>query len=315
MAASRSFFQLIVLLACYSLAPSGAIAQTSGDVRGASDSPWLDRFSGSRIVDFEQQASAYYQLALDRMQRVNGQVVPGSEERIQGALTRITYQVPDGFSGDEVFEFFTDQLRANEAVSLFRCEGRACGSSNYWANDVFENRILYGPETDQFYLAARADDAQSNNSYYVAVYVITRGNRRVYAHLDIVEPAMAQSVEASVTVSALRAGVIERGAAIAPGLQFSDTDELVSESPLETVAQLLRTESLMRLYIVAHLQGEEALQVLLERSQKRADAVVAALGRMGVNLDRLTAQGVGPLSPLCEREDCETRVELVLNPN
>lgn len=302
----------LLLLMFLSASIPVAIGQAGRDTAGASDSELVQRFSGSRIVDFERLPNSNYLLALGRMQRVNGRVVAGNEERIQGALTRITYEIPSGFVGSVVFSFFEDQLRDSEAISLFRCTGRGCGSSNYWANDVFDNRILYGPETDQFYLAARVNNPTTGLETYIAVYVITRGNRRVYAHLDISEPRTPANVDAPVTAAGLKASLLEAGSAVVPRLRFDENDELANTEVLDVVVELLLSEKLVQVYIVGHLGGDQALDILMERSQKRAQSVQDALLARGIDQQRLLSAGVGPLAPLCEQAQCVERIELVL---
>lgn len=182
----------LAMLACASLQ-----AQTSTDVRGSSDYAGINRFPGSHIAEYRVENNAFYSLALGRMQRVNGRVAPREAERYQGDLRRITYEIPSGFGAAEVFGFFRDQLLNSSGEALFSCQARDCGSSNFWANDLFGSRILYGPEGGQYYLAARYRlqiDGETVSGY-AALYVITRGNRRMYAHLDFLELPASESTD------------------------------------------------------------------------------------------------------------------------
>ena len=178
----------------------------------AADHALVTGFPGAEIVDYQNDGVRSYRLALDRMQRVNGRVSAGKEERISGTLTRITYRIPDGYPGAEVFGHYSEQLLA-AGNELFRCQGRGCGSSNFWANDVFENRILYGPEAEQFYMASSVVNAAESISAYMALYVITRGNRSVYAHLDIVELNEVHSAAPNSTPQALALQIEQQGSA------------------------------------------------------------------------------------------------------
>lgn len=174
----------LAVFACTSLS-----AQTTGDAAGSSDYAGIERFPGARIVDYRVDNNTFYALALGRMQRVNGRVSPRESERYQGDLRRITYEIPSGFGAAEVFSHFSEQLLGGGGEALFNCQGRDCGSSNFWANDLFGSRILYGPEGGQYYMAARYQLSVDGESVkgYAALYVITRGNRRLYAHLDFLE--------------------------------------------------------------------------------------------------------------------------------
>ncbi|VFT24641.1 putative lipoprotein [Pseudomonas aeruginosa] len=65
---------------------------------------------------------------------------------------------------------------------MFWCERRDCGSSSLLANAVFGNAKLYGPDEQQAYLLVRLAAPQENS--LVAVYSITRGNRRAYLQAE-----------------------------------------------------------------------------------------------------------------------------------
>ena len=291
---------------------SVAWAQSAGDAAGAVDYPGISRFPGSVIAQYSVQPDSNYRLALGRLQRVNGRVTAGREERIPGSLTRITYQIPGGFSGAEVFEHFLRSVTPDN-TELFRCQGRACGSSNFWANDILGNRVLYGPEQEQFYAALADTNAAGESTRYYVLYVITRGNRSVYAHLDIVDVALADPLEVPETPAALMERLQQDGSVIVRGISFDDQDALLEADGLALVAQALQLAPQLQVYVVAHLRGTDDIDVLLERSRQRAGQVVEQLQQAGVSAARLRAEGVGPLSPVCAQAPCSDRVEIVLS--
>jgi len=65
---------------------------------------------------------------------------------------------------------------------LFWCQARDCGESSLWANEVFGNAKLVGADGQQEYLLLRLAAPQDNS--LVALYGITRGNRRAYLHVE-----------------------------------------------------------------------------------------------------------------------------------
>jgi hypothetical protein len=293
-------------------APAGA------DVTGSSDYAGFSRFPGSEIVDFRLERNAVYALALGRMQRAAGTVAPSSSERVQGTLRRITYQIPDGFDGQEVYAYFRSQLLQSGQSELFACQGRGCGSSNFWANDQFNNRILYGPETSQYYLAStyQSQSGAATVVGYAALYVVTRANRRLYAHIDFLElegtVAEEQRAAALVTPEALLLRLEQDGVVVVSGVGFDETDTLLNDQGLQLVADALRRNSLLRVYLVGHLQGEQPLSELLQRSLTRAERARERLVTLGVDAGRIEAQGVGPLAPYCRPGPCSQRLELVV---
>nr|WP_132657754.1 DUF4892 domain-containing protein [Pseudomonas aeruginosa] len=115
-----------------------------------------------------------------------GLLVPRREKegevRAEGKLTALTYRLPPEHSSQEAFAAARTALLKADATPLFWCERRDCGSSSLLANAVFGNAKLYGPDEQQAYLLVRLAAPQENS--LVAVYSITRGNRRAYLQAE-----------------------------------------------------------------------------------------------------------------------------------
>lgn len=90
--------------------------------------------------------------------------------------------MPPEHSSQEAFAAARTALLKADATPLFWCERRDCGSSSLLANAVFGNAKLYGPDEQQAYLLVRLAAPQENS--LVAVYSITRGNRRAYLQAE-----------------------------------------------------------------------------------------------------------------------------------
>ncbi len=288
-----------------------ALAQQAA---GQADHPLFGGFPESEISEYETLEARNHLVALGSLQSIRGQVTPEASERVRGRLTRILYAVAPGFSGQDVHDYFQEQMRERGYRELFRCTGRACGSSEHWANDIFGKRILYGPVRNQYYLAMGSEPP---GGLYISVYVITRGNRQLLAFLEIVEPEDAapaanvnqSGIEAENRLRMLR----EFGAIAAPELRFGPDDQPAADADLTEIVELLRLAPELRLYIVAHL-AEGGLAESLARSEARAQSARQALIERGIDGARLEARGVGPLAPLCAGGGCRDRTELVLRP-
>lgn len=293
-----------------------AYAQSAGEQTAGADHPLLMRFPDSEIVEYDRTNELNHQLVLGTLQRTRGEVVPESEERLKGRVTRIVYAIPSDYQVSDVREFFAHQLRERGDSILFSCEGRACGSSNYWANDIFKRRILYGPERNQYYLAARSNTALENDPF-LALYLITRANKRLYAYVEIIESDIAVAPQALVNEGLLVATLRDKGSVVLPLVQFTIADggdeELVDPSALDYLVRLLQIDPEIRGYLVSHLSApERSLEGLLEQSVKRAQLIKAVLLEKGIEGARIEAAGVGPLAPSCALSDCSDRIELVL---
>ncbi len=302
---ARYLVQAIPLL----LLAGGAGAQQSGPA----DHPLFSGFPDSGISEIETAEDVNYRVVLGSLQSTRGQVAPEASERVRGDLTQILYEVSGGFSGQDVYDFFVEQMELRGYNELFSCAGRACGSSEYWANDIFGKRVLYGPVRNQYYLAMGSEPP---GQFYISAYVITRINRQLLTYLEIIEldGNVADPAEAgpALLLERLLESLFETGGVIVPGLTFGAGDQPAADSGLDTVVELLRLEPELSLIVVAHLQGEGGLEQLLDRSERRAEAVRQLLLDQGIEADRLTARGLGPLAPLCAAGNCAERVELVL---
>ena len=90
------------------------------------------------------------------------------------------------------------------------------------------------------------------------------------------------------------------------------------EAPaLQEIGKLLQQDPKLKLYVVGHTDNVGELQMNMDLSHRRADAVLKALTTTyGVAADRLQAYGSGPLSPVASNKDDagrakNRRVELV----
>lgn len=137
--------------------------------------------------------------------------------------------------------------------------------------------------------------------------------------LTIIEKqAMIQEVVASAEL--FRSGLNTTGHVEVPGI-FFDTGKSVlkpeSEAAVAEIAKLLRTDPVLKVYVVGHTDNVAALDLNLKLSQARAEAVVQALvAKHGISAGRLSGQGVGPLAPVADNGADEgrarnRRVELV----
>ncbi|MGC3075118.1 DUF4892 domain-containing protein [Pseudomonas aeruginosa] len=154
----------------------------AADLPGSHDLDALPRFPRAEIVDFRQAPSEERIYPLGAISRISGRLRMEGEVRAEGELTALTYRLPPEHSSQEAFAAARTALLKADATPLFWCERRDCGSSSLLANAVFGNAKLYGPDEQQAYLLVRLAAPQENS--LVAVYSITRGNRRAYLQAE-----------------------------------------------------------------------------------------------------------------------------------
>lgn len=305
-------FTLLLMVLTFSL-PLSAF-DISEDASGSSDYGGLVRYPSSKIDSYSVRQGVEYRLALGQLKNVNGILNPEYSSRLAGDLTRITYRIPDGHQSVSVFEHFKSVIPQPYTL-LYECHGRECGSSNHWANHIFRVAKLYGPERYQHYLAARTIIA--GQDVVVALYSIKRGNKRLYAHLDLLEVESEAARGLNVTASSLLNSLREEGRFVLPELGVDQQGTMAPEVSefLTVVASVLKRDVRIKLYVVGHagpMKAAVTLDDLKARSLSRAQTVVDSLVQLGVDATRLTAHGVGPLAPSANAYDGADRIELVL---
>lgn len=293
------YYSVIVLLATVS----------SSELRSQDlefpEAVWLEPFSYSTVLEIEIFENQTHDLVTGTLQRTRGEVNPEDSRRLQGEVVKTTYEIDQEFSGIEVYEFYREQIFAKGHEILFECSGRACGSSNYWANDIFGKRSLYGPVMNQFYIAVRRSSAEE----YISLYIITRGNKKVYAYLESVK---VDEVGLSSGERSILSRALTEGSVILPNIQFSNSHELTAETDVMFLYEFLKENPSVFVYLVAHLAAGLNESELMLASTKRAEALVRELVALGVDPKRILPRGVGPLAPNCYQNICKNRVELVV---
>ena len=288
-------------LATLAAAPLAVQAQT--DVPGARDPDGIPRFPRSWVVFYEAEDKlAPREFIVSAVEKIRRELRIDEKLRIDASALRVTYQVPAGTPRDEVTEHYR---RALGADSLFVCEGFDCGRSNAWASQVYGQAVLYGPDRNQFYIAADRD------GQLVSAYVIERGNRRIYAHVEVLRPEEAVSAAVNAQLTERLAG---DGYSVIGGVRPRRDGTIPADGVrmLEEIAPQLRIFERQNLYVVCHLYGPESGEALLERAGACARAVAAELQR-GLSPDggpELIPFGAGPLMP--RQGGAASRIELVL---
>lgn len=279
------------------LAPAMVSAATQSTL--ASLIPQYPRADLVQSNEFKEVAT--HEIVLGSLKRSGGLVEPEASRFVVGRRAASTWYIPNETRTDVVERFFKDQLGPLGKL-LYECKGYGCGSSNYWANNVFGEEVLYGPEEDQHYFVELI--VQQDVTYYVEVYIALRGTRKLYAHEDIiiVEPDRSGPSADSI-VEALKS---ERKYTIAVG----DQDKLVAD-----LVEALRLEPTFRVAVVRHAKRHEGESVpqAIARSEQDAKAFAAKLVQAGIDTSRVQAYGVGPLEPM--NGDVVDRIELVLISN
>jgi OOP family OmpA-OmpF porin len=122
--------------------------------------------------------------------------------------------------------------------------------------------------------------------------------------VQIVEPAAMATATGQVTVNAdaLKQGLSAEGKVALHGLYFDTVKSDLkpeSKAQLEQMAQVLRQNAALRVFVVGHTDNQGQFDANLALSQRRAEAVVDGLSRdHKADRKRLVAKGVANISPV-----------------
>ncbi|MBA7639485.1 Peptidoglycan-associated lipoprotein [subsurface metagenome] len=158
--------------------------------------------------------------------------------------------------------------------------------------------------------------AKGNKESWIEVWASSDGSDYT---LTIVERTIMEQ-EVVADPEAMAGDIKTTGHASVYGIYFdldSYTIKPESEPTIKAIAEMLKANSSLKVYVIGHTDMTGKLEYNMELSGERAEAVVNALAdRYGIAADRLKAKGVGPLSPVStnkteEGRKLNRRVELV----
>lgn len=206
----------------------------------------LDAFPRAVLVEESVTPNTAYRLVLSELKRIQARTVGEQERLISGDLTRQIWELPAGYELDQVMDFYLEQL--SDGQLLYECSALDCGSSNFWANKVFENAKLYGRDARQRYavILSRGDE----NHLYV-IYAVQRSKQKIYINIDQIitrDPVIEDDAEQQKIMQALK-----KEAGWLPGLNAGEgrLDQDASAVLIETLRSLDPALK-RRLYLVVH---------------------------------------------------------------
>lgn len=293
----RRLAKLLLILA-------GAAPHAAEDVSGSSDPAGIERFPRSWIVEYNDLPSGPYEFVTAPVDRIK-RVLRVEAVRVQGPLRRVTYRMSDQTRLDDVIAHYEARVGAASPGIVFSCRGPDCGRSTIWANHVFGVAELAAPNRNQFYLAAPI--VVDGETRLVAVYAVQRGNRRVYAHLDVV---VADGPVAFGANRSLAETLARDGFAVVDGV-VPDAVGALTEAELERLSEVAATLGAFRgetIHVVCHLHGSAPVEELARAAERCAGTAATTVAEEG---GVATApHGLGPIAP--GSAGAGSRIEFVL---
>lgn len=250
----------------------------AADLPGSQDLPIVPRLADAQIVDYRPAATLERIYPMGSIRKISGQLRFDGQVGARGQTTSVTYELPPEHSANEAFTVAREALQKQDAELLFWCQARDCGESSLWANEVFGNAKLYGADEQQAYLLLRLAAPRDNT--LVALYSITRGNRKAYLHVEQFEAATPLGELLPTSATLLR--------------QLKDTGELklpkLADDPDDTWLRLLsrglNLDTTLRV-TVSGLKAEAWRQALITQGVRAARMETGSVEGVGLRIDLL----------------------------
>ncbi|MEO5733116.1 MAG: OmpA family protein [Rubrivivax sp.] len=227
--------------------------------------------------------------------------------------------MPSGAEPLEVFRNYTNALRQAGFKLLYSCELAACANGlinegyrrvllepRQWAQNRISPGVGSSPRELRYWSGKPSRGGQDT---FVVVWVNAPDSiwERTAATVVVIEPAPMLAGQVTVSTEQMQKGLQAEGKIALYGL-FFDTgkSEVKTESApqLEQMAKLLQADPKLKVYIVGHTDNQGSLELNVQLSQRRAEAVASALAKQhGIDAKRLIARGVANLAPVASNAE------------
>ena len=267
-------------------------------------SSWaINPIPGSYQKHYSSLKTQDHWVILGAIERIKGAVKPESDVRLSGRLTEWLWQLPVGHSSEEAFAHALNQI-GKDTIPLFDCLGRDCGLSNDYANQVFEQSILYGRDSNQRYWVGLENGKRKT---LWVVYTTQRSNKRVYVYVErlVLNKDQYSKVEDFASRGEMQSFL---QAGYKTLVDLKDKPAKLSSDEIEWVKSLLAEYPTKRFALVVHRYGEQEQQQLVEQSQSEAQLLVDQVAKAGGFIQYLYAHGAGAMVP---RINSGNRIEIV----
>lgn len=291
------------------------------DIEGSRDHPLITRFPGAVIRAYDAKEFDAFSLPLGPSHRRDSFE---STKNLEGGTTWIAYRIPRERSTLEIFRSYESALEEAGFEILWQCHlQRECGGwfdFNYV--ELLEPSVYPGEvveeEGERYLAACRTGSADET---CIALFVYPGYNTQFnIARVRIIETRSMDEDLVMVDAATVEREIEESGHVALYGILF-DTDSPAikpeSESHLIEIAEFLRRNPGVDLYVVGHTDNTGRFDHNMRLSQRRANSVVQALeSKHGVLAGRLQPVGVGPVAPVASNttelgRSQNRRVELV----
>lgn len=317
-----------------------AIAQAQ-DVKGGKDHPLISRYTDSQLIAWHAvpyaEIKPFTMLTDDIAQKKKLR----RDFAVEGELTELYYQSPKGRTALEVQRNYEAALKQAGAVLIHSCsvDDWGCYSSGGPATQALLNGVV--PYSQQINSATYEAFSNLSKNLRLSVFRLSRGGADTYitvysmdiptdiktfggrasTALQIVEPKVMDTGKVAVfDVAKIASGLSTEGKISLYGIYFDTGKSDVkpeSKAQLDEMGKFLKQNAALKVFIVGHTDNQGTYDANVTLSQRRAEAVVAALVKdYRIDAKRLAAKGAANISPVASNSSDvgrakNRRVELV----
>ena len=297
------------------------------DQEGSSDHPTLSRYPNTHIIQ-------YSSLEYDEFDIPVG---PNNEENdypqvknLEGKITSITYEAnTPNITPVQIISNYKQALNKAGFKELYSCKNKNDGCGDNFKYDFYK----HSPQSDNY---TSFSSNSGDNKFHFYSGVIEDGKNKTYVSvgavkyysqhntliaLDIVE--IIPMEDNLIQTSDFSSSFGKYGKATLSGILFDTgkaTIKKESQKAIDEIGDFLTKNSGIKVYIVGHTDNTHTYEHNITLSQQRASAVVDALVKKGIKVDRMQPIGIGPVSPVStnatkDGRALNRRVEMVLMGN
>ena len=321
---------ICILFALYLCVPFRAIA---ADVPGSSDPVGIKRYDGAEIVRFEKLAYERFVIPLGKMTKFDFGTKAAEFEKseiVEGALTRISYRVPDPLrSSLEIVRNYENELAASGWEIAWRASGKAeFGNSFahiYESLRGHDQLFTYNEAQGHVLVARKPADGLAALIFVTKFDMGLTGGAKIVKsepiiQLDLLQTKRMEQKMVLVSADEMAKSIGDSGRVALYGINFdfnSDSIKPESQPTLAEIAKFLQNNSALKVLVVGHTDIVGGYDSNLRLSSSRAAAVTEALAsQYKIDRSRLRPIGVSFAAPLAtnhteEGRSKNRRVELV----
>lgn len=290
-------------------------AAVADDISGSADHPLITRYPGTEIAAYQTTDFREFRVATGPLtENSERDAMPPMFEG-EGKVTSITYHAEEeSVSALQIFRNFQNAFDEAGFQEIYSCDSEnECGEGfvvqTYWYGDVSrqtDHGNLNAPNRRGsnerfFYWSGRTGAAEDSATVSLLVAQDVAQTFQAVVVLDINEPQKMELGKVGVDIEGLDREIRNSGRAVLNGILFDNDKATLKQESADTVAvvaEFLQQNPSMTFYVVGHTDSSGDYEYNRGLSESRARTVTDALiSDHGIAAERLTAIGIGPLSP------------------